>query len=59
VDWTWFLFSFKGRINRAKCWLAGLVIFCWMIFVAFIYVGIGIPSWARRPSTSTSMTFSA
>jgi uncharacterized membrane protein YhaH (DUF805 family) len=26
MDWTWYLFGFKGRINRAKYWLAGLVI---------------------------------
>ena len=25
MDWTWYLFSFDGRINRAKFWLAGLV----------------------------------
>ena len=28
MDWTWYLFGFKGRINRAKYWLAGLVIVC-------------------------------
>ena len=38
MDWTWYLFSFNGRINRAKMWLAVLVILCWMIF------------WARWPS---------
>jgi uncharacterized membrane protein YhaH (DUF805 family) len=41
MDWTWFLFSFKGRINRAKCWLAGLVIICWMIFLSGLIAGIG------------------
>ncbi len=25
MDWTWYLFGFKGRINRAKYWLAGFV----------------------------------
>ena len=38
MDWVWFLFSFEGRINRAKYWLAGLVILCWMIFLLFLFV---------------------
>jgi uncharacterized membrane protein YhaH (DUF805 family) len=41
MDWTWFLFSFKGRINRAKCWLAALIIVCWMIFLSGLIAGIG------------------
>jgi uncharacterized membrane protein YhaH (DUF805 family) len=36
MDYKWFLFSFKGRINRAKYWLATLIILCWMIFVLLI-----------------------
>ena len=38
MDWSWFLFGFGGRINRAKYWLAGLVILCWMIFFVFLFV---------------------
>ena len=38
MDWTWYLFSFKGRINRAKMWLAVLVITCWMIFLGMLAV---------------------
>ena len=38
MDWTWYLFSFKGRINRAKLWLALLVILCWMIFLGALVV---------------------
>ena len=34
MDWTWYLFGFKGRINRAKYWLAGLIIGCWMLLLA-------------------------
>jgi uncharacterized membrane protein YhaH (DUF805 family) len=35
MDRTWYLFGFNGRINRAKYWLAGLVILAFMmIFVA-------------------------
>ena len=41
MDWTWYLFSFKGRINRAKLWLALLVILCWMIFLGGLVVAIG------------------
>ena len=26
MDWTWYLFRFDGRINRAKLWLALLVV---------------------------------
>jgi uncharacterized membrane protein YhaH (DUF805 family) len=41
MDWTWYLFSFKGRINRAKMWLAMLVIVCWMIFLGGLLLAIG------------------
>ncbi len=37
MDWVWFLFSFEGRINRAKYWLAGLVLLCWMIFAVVLF----------------------
>jgi len=40
MDWVWYLFGFDGRINRAKVWLAMLVILCWMIFVAMLILGI-------------------
>jgi uncharacterized membrane protein YhaH (DUF805 family) len=33
MDWNWYLFSFQGRINRAKWWLSVLVIFGWMLFL--------------------------
>jgi uncharacterized membrane protein YhaH (DUF805 family) len=36
MDWVWFLFEFDGRINRAKVWLALLVIVCWMIVLAML-----------------------
>ena len=38
MDYAWFLFRFEGRINRAKCWLAALVILCWMIAVGLLTV---------------------
>ena len=31
MDYVWFLFRFEGRINRAKYWLATLIILCSMI----------------------------
>jgi len=40
MDWVWFLFAFDGRINRAKAWLAVLVILCWMLFIAAVMLGI-------------------
>ena len=40
MDWTWYLFSFEGRINRAKMWLAVLVIVCWMIFLGVLIVAV-------------------
>lgn len=44
MDWTWYLFRFDGRINRAKYWLAGLIIVCWMLFMAGIVVALGARS---------------
>jgi uncharacterized membrane protein YhaH (DUF805 family) len=41
MDWTWYLFQFEGRINRAKFWLAGLIIVCWMLFLALLTVTAG------------------
>jgi len=31
MNWTWFLFNFKGRINRAKWWLALPVLVGWLL----------------------------
>ncbi len=44
MDWNWFLFSFEGRINRAKFWLAAFVwfttIFSFMTIFLFVVAGI-------------------
>ena len=40
MDSTWYLFSFEGRINRARMWLALLVILCWMIFLGVLVVAV-------------------
>ncbi|MBR1214983.1 DUF805 domain-containing protein [Bradyrhizobium sp. JYMT SZCCT0180] len=34
MKYVWYLFSFEGRINRAKCWLAMLIVISWMVFLA-------------------------
>jgi uncharacterized membrane protein YhaH (DUF805 family) len=38
MDLVWLLFGFEGRINRAKFYLAGLALLCWMIFLVFLFV---------------------
>lgn len=40
MDWVWYLVSFEGRINRAKLWLAALIILCWMIFLGVLMAGL-------------------
>ncbi len=39
MDYAWFLFDFVGRINRARFWLAVLIIACWMLFLGALAVG--------------------
>ena len=41
MNWTWFLFSFQGRLNRGGLWLSLLVVFCWMMFAAALVAGAG------------------
>jgi uncharacterized membrane protein YhaH (DUF805 family) len=42
MDWTTLLFSFKGRINRGKYWLAALIyIAVWTIFVVGSLIWLG------------------
>ena len=40
MDWTWYLFRFDGRINRAKLWLAGPLMLGVMMIVAFTVIAI-------------------
>ena len=43
MDWTWYLFGFKGRINRAKYWLAGFVMLDLVVALAgLIYLAMMI-----------------
>jgi uncharacterized membrane protein YhaH (DUF805 family) len=42
MDWTTLLFSFQGRINRGKYWLAVLIyMVVWTVFIAAIFMWIG------------------
>ena len=44
MDWNWFLFSFEGRINRAKLWFAAFIwfatVFSFMTLFMFAVAGI-------------------
>jgi uncharacterized membrane protein YhaH (DUF805 family) len=40
MDYVWYLFSFQGRINRARYWLATMIIVCWMIFLGALTIGL-------------------
>ena len=42
MDWTWYLFRFDGRINRAKLWLGGLVLLAPMMLIGTVIAGIYI-----------------
>jgi uncharacterized membrane protein YhaH (DUF805 family) len=73
MNWTAFLFSFRGRINRAKYWLAALVyglvtiVFFVLAFVAlgnnidnlFSFAGIGILLWIAGLFLFLAVTWSS
>jgi len=40
MDYAWFLFSFEGRINRAKFLWAGLIILSWMIILGMLMLAV-------------------
>ena len=40
MDWTWYLFRFDGRINRAKLWLAGVVLLGLVMSVGLVIIAI-------------------
>ena len=41
MNWTWYLFGFRGRLNRARMWLAVLIMFCFMIVFGGLTIGLG------------------
>jgi uncharacterized membrane protein YhaH (DUF805 family) len=59
MDWVWYLFKFEGRINRAKYWLAGLIIACWTIFLMLLLsVPIGyLFGWPDEPQFDADLFF--
>ena len=44
MDWTWYLFRFDGRINRARFWL-GVLVICLLVMICRADGGIA----PRRP----------
>ena len=61
MDWVWYLFAFDGRINRAKIWLAILIIVCWMLIIGMLMLGIsemfGNPAKSIHFNTSDVFSF--
>jgi uncharacterized membrane protein YhaH (DUF805 family) len=60
MDYQRFLYHFDGRINRAKYWLATLVILCCMILVLVLLAaifGIGGPLAINLVGISASIQF--
>jgi uncharacterized membrane protein YhaH (DUF805 family) len=57
VNWTWYLFSFEGRINRAKFWLAPLIwfaaVYSFMTIFSWIIIGILLASGNHSHSVSS------
>ena len=57
MDYTWYLFRFDGRINRARCWLALLIVICWMIFLSLVLFGVAYlfgATMTRAPTRSAN-----
>jgi uncharacterized membrane protein YhaH (DUF805 family) len=58
MNWTWYLFGFGGRINRAKYWLGGLVMFGWMLLIALLaYCWLKLVADGHLPAGRTSIHF--
>jgi uncharacterized membrane protein YhaH (DUF805 family) len=51
MDYVWYLFRFDGRINRARCWLAGLIIISWIIFLSLVLFGVAHLFGATMPES--------
>jgi len=52
MDYVWYLFSFEGRINRARYWLATLIIVCWMIFLGALTIGLVVLFGGTAPAVA-------
>ncbi|MGH6924726.1 MAG: DUF805 domain-containing protein [Propylenella sp.] len=56
MDWQWLFFSFDGRINRAKWWLAALVFVVISIVIWFVVLPLlGISIWSMGASTGGTL----
>ncbi len=56
MDWTWYLFDLKGRINRAKYWLAGFVMLDLVVALAvLIYLAMMI-NFVRQATATASLS---
>jgi uncharacterized membrane protein YhaH (DUF805 family) len=57
MDWTWYLFSFEGRINRAKLWFAAFIwfatIYSFMTIFVWIVMGILLATGQHSVSSET------
>jgi uncharacterized membrane protein YhaH (DUF805 family) len=49
MDTKWFLFGFDGRINRAKYWLAGLIIIGAALSVSMLLLAVAFLFGASKP----------
>ncbi|HXI06100.1 MAG TPA: DUF805 domain-containing protein [Bradyrhizobium sp.] len=53
MNWTWYLFGFQGRINRAKCWLAGPIMLALLaVFLTLIHLCLTIDFVANAMTTA-------
>ena len=59
MDWTWYLFRFDGRINRAKLWLAGVVLLGLVMSVGLVIIAIHSLFGGPHPSISAPGTSSS
>jgi uncharacterized membrane protein YhaH (DUF805 family) len=57
MNWTWFLFSFEGRINRGKFWLAPLIwfatLYSFMTIFSWVMIGIMLATGIHSVSSET------
>jgi len=61
MDWVWYLFKFDGRVNRAKYWLAGVIMVCWIIFlIVLLSVPVGyLFGWPEKINFGLDNIFAA
>jgi uncharacterized membrane protein YhaH (DUF805 family) len=56
MDWKWLLFSFDGRINRAKWWLVVLILVILSVIIWFAILPIlGFSIWSTGSTTTAAL----